>query len=59
MSNCDFGWELALQGGGDFFQVGLEKTLCIKNSEYESKKMIPNAVSTISHFQSPTLTNLW
>ena len=36
MSNCHFGWELALQVGGDFFRWDL-KTLCVKNSKYESQ----------------------
>ena len=49
-------WHFRL-GGGDFFQVGLENSL-YKKSEYKSlaKQMIPIAVSTISHFRSPTLT---
>ena len=45
-----------------FFRWDL-KTPCIKNSEYKShakkKKKIPIVISTISHFWSPTLTNLW
>ena len=61
-SNQDFGWELALQVGVIFFRWDL-KTPCIKNSEYISyakmKKMIPIVISTISHFWSPRLTNLW
>ena len=37
------------------------KTLGIKNSEYESQanKMVPIVIFTISHFWSPTLTNIW
>ena len=27
MSNCHFGWELALQEGGGFFQVGLKNSV--------------------------------
>ena len=60
MSNCNFEWELALSVGVIFFMWDL-KTFFIKYSEYESqtKKVIPNVVSTISHFLSPTLTTLW
>ena len=35
-SNWDFGWELALKGGGDFFRWEL-KTPCTKSSEYKSQ----------------------
>ena len=59
-SNQDFGWELAIQVGVIFFRWDL-KTLCVKNSEYESqaKKMILIVLSTISHFWSPTFTYFW
>ena len=56
-------------GGGNVFQVGLENSQykkqyknSIKNSEYNSqakKKKILIAISTISHFWSPTIKNLW
>ena len=60
MSNCNFEWELAFSVGVIFFMWDL-KTFFIKYSEYESqtKKVIPNVVSTISHFLSPTLTTFW
>ena len=48
-------------GGGDFFRWDL-KTPSIKNNEYKfqaKKKMILIVISTISHFWSPTLLNMW
>ena len=47
-----------------FFQVRLENSIYIKNSEYESQKKkkekkILIEISTIFHFWSPTLTSSW
>ena len=59
-SNWGFGWELGLQVGVIFFSWDL-KTPCVKNSEYKSqaRKIIPIVISSISHFWSPIITNLW
>ena len=56
MSNCDFVWELAFQEGVKFFRWDW-KTLYKKIVNMNLKqKIIPNVVSAISDFWSPTLT---
>ena len=57
-TNCDFGWELALQLGVTFFRGDL-KTPCIKSSEYKSqaRKMFLVVISTMSNFLSTQPNN--
>ena len=51
---------IGILGGGDFFQVRLENSV-YKKSEYkfQAQQIIQIVISIISHFWSPTLTNLW
>ena len=59
MSNCDFGWELALQVGMILFRWDLKTLYKKQRIQISNKKIILNVVSTISHFWFPTLTTFW